>query len=869
MRILRAVILLLLLPAWIVSAQEGEPKFVDFYADSGTPVQMGDSTALKLKGNVVFYHNGAVVTCDSAIRYNNMHMDCFGQVVINQNSTYVYGDRAEYNGVLNMARVYAPIIKIVDEDATMYTRNFEFNTLDKVGHYFGGGTMQQQENFMESRQGYYYADKRELVAVDDVEMRNPDYQLESDSVAYNMDTEVASFFTKTYIWTAQGEILSASEGSYDNLGSVYRFNKEAYIYDGEKELWADSLLYNSIEENVWLYGNIQMLDNDQGAMGFGDYGQYWGDPQNGLLTQNPSLVSLDREKGDTLFLSADSIYLYTFDRDLVLNATEQPKQNVAAGEELITPVSGRTPADAQGVRHEEARQLLDSLKQASAPPAVSGDSTLNGETLQVLGDTLITTTTTEAIAEDLVAVPEPAELTREERRRIRDEEKRIAKEAKEEARRQKQAERDAKLLAKRRERLGRAEEEHRHDHAVADTLSGGSTASLADSSAMVPDSSAVGGAPQITPREEGDSLQRVFMAYYDVKIFRGDVQAVCDSLVGFSKDSTLHMYIEPVLWNGSNQLTAEVIDVYMRDGELHRAFFSGDPLMVSEVEPGNKYNQVKGRTMQSLFRDNEIYRHDVDANARTLYYMQDEDTGDYMGLINVESAEVSFFIENMEMQDIVWRGDPVYTIYPMDKIPATVELELPGFAWHGERKPTRAEVFDRTIRASEKDVYDSMARPSFPLTQALLRSRANMISSGQWVERNDRLTARTIEWIRTVDPDYGREPEDEIVRGGSNTIVLPAGPEAKDILSDSLTAPVDTLRTQPGDNPAGEPSAISDSIRAVSPLETGDAPAAERQIYDSLNLRLTGDGMEEAAAEASAGSADNAESVGVGDDSLK
>ena len=189
------------------SASGGAPKIVNFSADVMRPVKVADSSVISLVGHVVFYHNGAVITCDSAIRFNDRMMDCYNNVIINKDSTFVYGDRAEYNGNINMARVYAPLIKVVNGDATLYTYNFSFNTLDNIGHYTGGGTMLQKENRLESRDGYYYADTRELVGVHDVEMSNPDYQLKSDSVNYNLDTEVARFSTRSYIWNKDNEFL--------------------------------------------------------------------------------------------------------------------------------------------------------------------------------------------------------------------------------------------------------------------------------------------------------------------------------------------------------------------------------------------------------------------------------------------------------------------------------------------------------------------------------------------------------------------------------------------------------------------------------------------------------------------------------------
>ena len=96
------------------------------------PVAPGDSVVF-LVGNFAAQHNGAVITCDSAVRYSDMRIEFFGNVLINKNTTYIYGDRAEYDGDLNEARVYSDIVKVIDGDATLYTYDFRFNTKTNVG----------------------------------------------------------------------------------------------------------------------------------------------------------------------------------------------------------------------------------------------------------------------------------------------------------------------------------------------------------------------------------------------------------------------------------------------------------------------------------------------------------------------------------------------------------------------------------------------------------------------------------------------------------------------------------------------------------------------------------------------------------------
>ncbi|WP_417180591.1 OstA-like protein, partial [Alistipes putredinis] len=93
-----AAVFAVLLLACIAGVRGQEVTTVDFRADVMSSIKIADSTALCLVGHVVFFHNGAVITCDSAIRYSDRMMDCYRNVVVNKDSTFIYGDKADYNG---------------------------------------------------------------------------------------------------------------------------------------------------------------------------------------------------------------------------------------------------------------------------------------------------------------------------------------------------------------------------------------------------------------------------------------------------------------------------------------------------------------------------------------------------------------------------------------------------------------------------------------------------------------------------------------------------------------------------------------------------------------------------------------------------
>ncbi len=299
------------LQAGPVSAASGsDTKIIDLKSDLSGPVAPGDSVIF-LVGNFAAQHNGAVITCDSAVRYSDKRIEFFGNVLINKNTTYIYGDRADYNGEINEARVYSEIIKVVDGDATLYTYRFRFNTKDNVGEFSQGGVLTNRDNVLESVRGYYYADTKELAAVDQVEMRNEEYELKGDSVVYNMATDNAFFFDRTNIWSHDGNYLYADRGEYRKADTLYVVTRNGYVLTREQEMWSDSIDFYRADNHVILRRDVQIDDAPHKVLAFADYGEYWREPGNAFLTRDPSLVSYDLSQGDSLFMRADSMFLYT------------------------------------------------------------------------------------------------------------------------------------------------------------------------------------------------------------------------------------------------------------------------------------------------------------------------------------------------------------------------------------------------------------------------------------------------------------------------------------------------------------------------------------------------------------------------------
>lgn len=922
-------------PTPVAAAQQkNDRRMVDMIADDSYLIEKGDSTIFILVGNFAAHHNGTVILADSAVRYSNQSFECFGNVLINQNSTYAYADRAAYNRINSSATLFSELIKVVDGEAVMYTYECTFDTANEVGRFNGGCYIEKGESLMESDRGYYYTDTHELIAVDNVEMRDETYLMTGDSVIFNTQTEDARYFTNTNIWNDKDEYLFANEGSYTKARDLHNLTRDAYILSPEREIWSDSLEYCKADGHIVGRSNIQVDDTEQKILGFADYGEWWDEPGNALFTRRPSMINYDPEQSDSLFLAADTMWMYTIavlppdtsrdttsvdeskdrtgergnedrdlkdrdshDRDLEesMETTEsadsigdlpgaeptldtngadkapktdakldksedkdngierergknkdvkdeqkrelRPEQrpddrdskNIGAKDEnrhpnreLTTKEAATTPKEIaqrpaegrpEGIKEDASALSETAPKQeieaeveetTESEPVVESDTT----TIDVAADTLAIDT---LAANDSIKPLTKRQIryrAKMEKRRIRDsvlsierairdsidsikqrEEdsirhirdsvlkikvdsiiaKRIAQSSRiadeEKARieriKQKGIERERRKIDKAKARAARRGREYRGpDYTIdsladstamddiADSLRSGEIDSMAQDSigidSLGADSLAID-STLLAPPFPADSTYKMIKAYRNVRMYRPDTQLVSDSLVMLNTDSIIRLYREPILWNDSNQVTADSMAIYTRNEVISKVHFMGDPLMGSEIDT-MYYNQVKGKDMIAYFADGNVYRNDVNGNAQTIYYLQDDGNSEVTGLMYIESSGISFYLLDGEMDKITYKQNPEYVIYPMGMVPETQKYRLDNFEWHNDKRPARDSIINREIRPTRREDASVQQKPRFRITERIKYDRRRLTENRMWEDRVDELTPDIIEW---------------------------------------------------------------------------------------------------------------------------
>ena len=814
------------------ATQQAEPqkpqrRKVDIMADEVRPYNSGEDSIVYFLGNFAAHHNGAVISCDSAVRYGDSRIGFFGRVIINQDSIYIYGDSAVYDGISNIAEIYSPIVKVVDGDALLYTYNFTFNTADKIGKYFGGGVLVQDNDIMESQRGYYYADSHDVICVENVEIHGADYDMKSDSAIYNTDTKLARFFTNSEIWNADGDYLSADEGHYDQSQNLYMITRNGYILSKEQEMWGDSIAYYRTNGHIIAHGNIQMDDFKNKMLAFGDYAEYWQEKGNALLTKNPSAISYDTTQSDSVFMCADSMLMLTINRYEKEVKEDEDEEQLKDAPAPATPPAIKKPtpkprsAKPASSDSDSKPSTSSKSKLASAPRTPSGNrtdnsfaesATANREAIANKG-TLANNDTPkpaaelaasnniaqDSIAQDSVAQDSIAvDTTQYTAKQLKEKQKEAARKAKEAKKREEAAIRKVKLdsiaakrqakitemleqfNARERERqakdsirelekrakhiarkqkisraeamdsLAQAEAERRRLDTLRVELNEDSIAKLRPKASTMDNDDASEGEP--IDSTGLDSIYRLVKAYRNVKMYRSDAQMICDSLVSNSTDSIIHLYLEPVMWNNSNQIAAKQVDLFTRNQQIERAEFLEEPIMIAKVDT-TYYNQIKGKSMTAMFRNNEIYQNDVTGNVQTIFFNTEQnDPPVVTEMVYLESATASFFIENKELVGVTYRNDIPFKFYPIDQVPDNQERRLPGFKWVEELRPSRESIFNRTIRHSIREDKNSRQRPAFSIVEKMDRHKEQLMREGVWYDREDELSPEIIEWRDSREP---------------------------------------------------------------------------------------------------------------------
>jgi lipopolysaccharide assembly outer membrane protein LptD (OstA) len=184
-----------------------------------------------------------------------------------------------------------------------------------------------------------------------------------------------------------------------------------------------------------------------------------------------------------------------------------------------------------------------------------------------------------------------------------------------------------------------------------------------------------------------DSLRTGYYGYHNVKFYRNDLQGMADSLAYSEIDSMMHFYGKPVLWSGVNQMNADSLQIKTFKGEVY-ALYLNQNAFLAEQNDSLRFNQIKGKTMQGYFEENDLKQLFVKGNGEAIYFMKEDSV--ITGMNKIVCSNILIELDSNTLKNIVFYEQPTGAVTPINDVKAS-ELLLPDFTSYFALRPKSVE----------------------------------------------------------------------------------------------------------------------------------------------------------------------------------
>ena len=606
-----------------------------------------DSTKLTIvTGDVKLRQGTALFYCDSCVINGRTNVfEAFGKVHINDSDTaHVYANHLRYLGNTKLAYLDGNV-KLTDGHATLSTPDLEYDMQTNIGTYKNGGKVVNKKTVLDSKEGYYYADLKDVYFKKEVRLRDPAYSIDTDSLLYNTQNRITRFIAETTIKDSSGRIIKTREGFYNQETGKAEFGSRPEVTDGDMKITGNRMAIDDSLGTAQIEGNGVVIDKKNKTTIIGGLIFRNKNTEAILATKKPLMI-IEQEK-DTIYVTADTLFSarlsdrFKTPNNLKPDTTSKREPVLTSHEKDSIQVN---QPDTASVRNPLSKPLSrismsEKLKVKNLPPVIKKDSLVPG-----VADTLLATgkkDTTVIPGSDTLLAAHKIDTT--------------------------EIPGADTLIA-----TDKTDTTATKDSALASATNGKSKDTLAFN--------------------EKDSTNRYFEAYRNVRIFSDSLQSVCDSMFYSFKDSVFRLYRDPVVWANNSQVTGDTILLFTKNKKADKVEAFENSFLVNRVE-NDVYNQIKSARMDGWFADGNIDSVRANAYAECIYYIQDDDSA-YTGVNQSQCDIIDIYFQNKELDKVVFRSAVTGTLWPISqKSPA--EMQLEGFRWLEARRPkTKSEMFE-------------------------------------------------------------------------------------------------------------------------------------------------------------------------------
>jgi lipopolysaccharide export system protein LptA len=286
-------------------AQSGKIQILN--ANTFELEQRGVSKVKKLIGEVHLRQDNTDLKCDSAYVFDESnYVEAYQHVqIIHNDSVSFYGDILKYDGQKKVARLQQHV-SMVDPSSTLVCDELEFDLRANKASYTSGGKLTSGQSVLTSKIGYYLTNTRELYFKKDVQLNSPEFNLRADTLRYNTQTKIATFFGRTVI-NSVDDTIYCNLGTYQTERQNGLLRGSVKIRSKESTMYADSVLYDRRMKYSKALGNIKIIDTINNLIVTGGVGETFGLSKKSYVTRGAVVFNVFDK--DTMSIKADSIWV--------------------------------------------------------------------------------------------------------------------------------------------------------------------------------------------------------------------------------------------------------------------------------------------------------------------------------------------------------------------------------------------------------------------------------------------------------------------------------------------------------------------------------------------------------------------------------
>ena len=187
-----------------------------------------------------------------------------------------------------------------------------------------------------------------------------------------------------------------------------------------------------------------------------------------------------------------------------------------------------------------------------------------------------------------------------------------------------------------------------------------------------------------TPESSRVDTFHISVLYPQVRFYRSDMQGVCDSMRFTEKDSTMRMFVEPVVWSEQRQIFGEIIELHFNDSTIDKATLPKFGFSAELVEEPC-YNQISGKEMIAWFENEDLKKIDISGNVEMVLFPEENDST-INKFVKAESSYLTATFNGKATERVKMWPETNGVVTPL-YLARRSNMFLSRFKWYGDRRP--------------------------------------------------------------------------------------------------------------------------------------------------------------------------------------